>query len=242
VATAIPPLLPTVFTISVGISGISNQRLASKSIACLDAERILVGGKVKIAFFDKTGTLTKQGMDFLSASVHVGKGNSEMYEKPSGYLKIGMATCHSLTHTSQGLVVGNHVDKNMFLAVHGNLEQNIKDDTIRITVDGVAYSVLKRFEFDHHRMTMSVIIKDGDGHLFALVKGSGESIQSICIPSSIPFEFGKELELCAKKGIYQISMAMKTLPQEFGLDATLSLVNRDDLERDLTFVAKRQLM
>lgn len=221
------------FTISVGIS---NRRLASKAIACSDVERILVGGKVKKAFFDKTGTLTKQGMDFLSASVHVGNGVSATFEEPSGYLKIGMATCHGLNYTSQGLLVGNHVDKNMFQAVEGIIEQNTDDNSICIKVDGKTYSVLKRFEFDHHRMTMSVIIQDGEGKLYTLVKGSGENIKRICTASSIPLDYDKELELCARKGIYQISMAMKTLPQGFGVQTAISLVNRDEIERELTFI------
>ena len=238
VATAIPPLLPTAFTISVGIS---NKRLASKSnIACSDAERILVAGKVKLAFFDKTGTLTKQGMDFLSASVNVGQVDPDdnKNEEP-GYLRIGMATCHSLVYTSDGTMVGNHVDKNMFQAVHGILEHKLKEDIIRITVDGSTFSVLKRFEFDHHRMTMSVIIQDAGGNLFVFVKGSGEKIKSICFASSIPLDFDQVLDLCAKKGIYQISMAMKalkSLPQEFDSETTLSGLSRDEIERDLSFV------
>ena len=54
VETAIPPLIPTVFLVSVGISA---ERLLWKRIACADNREILVTGKVKMAFFDKTGTL-----------------------------------------------------------------------------------------------------------------------------------------------------------------------------------------
>jgi P-type E1-E2 ATPase len=61
VATVLPPLLPTVFTVSVGIS---DKRLAKKQIACTNSEGILGAGKVKRAFFDKTGTLTKLGLSF----------------------------------------------------------------------------------------------------------------------------------------------------------------------------------
>jgi len=54
VGTSLPPLLPTVFTVSVGIS---DDRLARKRIACVNNEDILVAGKVRRVFFDKTGKL-----------------------------------------------------------------------------------------------------------------------------------------------------------------------------------------
>jgi cation-transporting ATPase 13A3/4/5 len=54
VGTILPPLLPTVFVVSVGISA---RRLHKKRITCTNQEGILVAGKVNTAFFDKTGTL-----------------------------------------------------------------------------------------------------------------------------------------------------------------------------------------
>jgi magnesium-transporting ATPase (P-type) len=44
VATVIPPLLPTVFTVAVGIS---DDRLSRQRIACTQSESILVAGKVR---------------------------------------------------------------------------------------------------------------------------------------------------------------------------------------------------
>jgi len=52
VSSVMPPLLPTVFTVSVGVS---DHRLANQRIACTNSEEILVAGKVRRAFFDKTG-------------------------------------------------------------------------------------------------------------------------------------------------------------------------------------------
>lgn len=54
VSSIMPPLLPTVFTLSVGVS---DHRLSDKRIACNNSEEILVAGKVRMAFFDKTGKL-----------------------------------------------------------------------------------------------------------------------------------------------------------------------------------------
>ena len=52
-SSIMPPLLPTVFTVSVGVS---DKRLSDLRIACTNSEEILVAGKVRRAFFDKTGT------------------------------------------------------------------------------------------------------------------------------------------------------------------------------------------
>lgn len=51
-STLLPPLLPTCFTVSVGVS---DNRLSKKRISCSQADDILVAGKVSKAFFDKTG-------------------------------------------------------------------------------------------------------------------------------------------------------------------------------------------
>jgi cation-transporting ATPase 13A3/4/5 len=58
----IPPLLPTVVVVSVGIL---SKRLQQKKMTYTYLEGILIAGKVNAAFFGKTGTLTKQGMNFL---------------------------------------------------------------------------------------------------------------------------------------------------------------------------------
>ena len=248
VETAIPPLLPTVFTVSVSIS---DDRLARKRIACSNSEGILVAGKVDMAFFDKTGTLTKQGLDFLSASTMVGKYTSS-HEKVSGNLEVGMATCHTLTKSkagpmiskqtmidvstsNAGMLIGNQVDINMFEATDAILSQSEEDKTIRVTLNsGSTYILLKRFDFDHHRMTMSVIIQDRNGSLFAFVKGSGESIKKCCTLSTVPDNFDASLEQSAKEGIYQISMAMKPLPKD--ILSNLATITRDEIECNLSFI------
>jgi cation-transporting P-type ATPase 13A2 len=61
-STLLPPLLPTVFTVSVGVS---DNRLTKKRISCSQSDDILVAGKVSKAFFDKTGTLAADVACFL---------------------------------------------------------------------------------------------------------------------------------------------------------------------------------
>lgn len=211
-----PPLLPTVFTDSVGIS---DDRLARKNIACVNSEDILVAGKVKMVFFDKTGTLTTQGLDFISASEGL---------KGSGKLDTAMAICHSLTTNSDGMLIGNAVDINMFNA---SLAKVVGGSLFKLK-DGSQVHVLKIFEFDHHRMTQSVVVEH-KGKCVAFVKGSGESISKLCRANTMPVGFDDILASSAREGIYQISFGTK----ELSISASeVNSITRDSLEYDLKFV------
>jgi magnesium-transporting ATPase (P-type) len=64
------------------------------------------------------------------------------------------------------------------------------------------------------------------------VKGSGESIQKLCDPSTLPTSYGSVVKESAKSGTYQISMAMK----EIADSTNLAELSRDEIENNLTFV------
>jgi cation-transporting ATPase 13A3/4/5 len=221
VATILPPLLPTVFTVSVGIS---SDRLARKQISCTNPEAILVAGKVDRALFDKTGTLTKQGLDFMDAKAH-GRLDSE--------LSLAMASCHTLSVTQTGILAGHPVDREMF-EQSGAISNSTSGPLVNITDKlGQAATIVRHFDFDHHRMTQSVIVKKAsDQSIVVFVKGSGENIKKICEKSSIPEEFDKALRQTAKAGVYQIAVAMKTLDPA----TDVSQITRDEVENSLTFV------
>jgi predicted P-type ATPase len=228
VATVLPPLLPTVFTVSVGIS---DNRLAKRQIACTNSEGILVAGKVKRAFFDKTGTLTKQGLDFLSTRCATTWDTDESTDL-SDAMALGMAACHSLTRFESGVTVGNPVDRVMFEASGASFVDMNGEARVLVTdCKGNRLEVVKHFDFDHHRMTQSVIVKMSDGRLIAIAKGSGESIKKVCLPDSLPRDFEAVARSSAKSGIYQISMATKVISA--GVD--LSQMPRGDIEKDLVF-------
>jgi magnesium-transporting ATPase (P-type) len=212
VVTILPPLLPTVFTVAVGVS---EDRLTKKRITTVNPESILIAGKVKIAFFDKTGTLTKPGMDFHGTRSAVTWQHTASSSKISDELKIAMATCHSLTMTQDGRVVGTPMDRTMFSVSSGKMEAN---GSIITTETGEQFTVVRHFDFDHHRMSQSVVLMCSDGTYVAFVKGSGESFDSVLHESS-------------KNGIYQITVASKVITSE-----SLDSLRRDDVESNLNFV------
>jgi magnesium-transporting ATPase (P-type) len=227
VVAVIPPLLPTVFTVSVGVS---DDRLSRKRITTANAAGILIAGKVTRAFFDKTGTLTRQGLDFIA-----GRSTESLTADVgvvSERLRMAMATCHSLTQSSDGRLIGNPVDQNMLQASGASLLPS-RGNVLVVDSKGNQLEVVRHFDFDHVRMTQSVVVKLPDNTLVAFVKGSGESLQRICQPSSLPVDFAGQLQTSARAGIYQISVGSKPLT----LTSSESVVDltRDAVECDLLF-------
>ena len=215
IVTLLPPLLPTVFVVSVGIS---SNRLQSKRISCSESSSILVAGKVKKACFDKTGTLTKQGMEYLSSD--------EVNHDSTYLLHIGLAVCQTLSLSNDGDLIGRTVDRMGFASTSAEI---VGQNTI--CHDGITYRYLKRFEFDHHRMTQSVIVKYGHETVI-FVKGSPEAISKLCVPTSLPSNFSEKTRQSAREGIYQLATATSV----FTSKKDLSEVKRDDIERDLKFI------
>ncbi|KAL3912222.1 MAG: hypothetical protein SGILL_006969, partial [Bacillariaceae sp.] len=224
IAAALPPLLPTVFTVSVGIS--DDRLLRNRRIACTNSENILVAGKVDRALFDKTGTLTRQGLEFLS-SRDIHSWGSEENPIVEQQMAVGMAVCHSLTKLEEsGELIGNPVDRVMFEASGGELLQDsIKDK------NGNELKVVRHCDFDHSRMTQSVVVQDSNGKLTVFVKGSGENISKLCIKESLPSDFEYALRESSKQGIYQISMASKSLDKKTDVHS----LTRDEIESSIEF-------
>jgi magnesium-transporting ATPase (P-type) len=231
-AALLPPLLPTVFTMSVGVS---DNRLSKKNIACSNSEDILVAGKVTKAFFDKTGTLTRQGLDFVSAKCRETWKNCDPSTATmvSADLTMGMACCHGLTMSQGDILIGNPVDRTMFEA-SGGRHIGEGGGSNHVTVEdrnGNTIDIVKKFDFDHHRMTQSVICKKSDGTYVAFVKGSGESLEKLCTSDSLPRDFGDAVRESAKEATYQITMASKVISP-----SVVNSITRDEIEKDLLFV------
>lgn len=231
VASALPPLLPTVFIVAEGISA---DRLLRKRIVVSDTHRILMAGKVRVAFFDKTGTLTAQGMDFLSVTPTKPSGGfEESTDTPNLVLGRGMSVCHSLKSVKQNGVetlFGNAIDRKMFESSGFVLTNGHGIAPDKVTKDGAAYSILKQFDFDTTRKTQSVIVKDDATDIvYVYTKGTGEALQKICDRSTIPANFDEQLVASAKSGVYQISMGFRVA------DVRELQSSRDEIERGLTF-------
>lgn len=145
-------------------------------------------------------------------------------------LALAMSTCHSLVKSDKkGVLIGNPVDRAMFKTSHSKLVKATGSTAVIRTKSRETVRVLRRFDFDHNRMTQSVIVEQGDGRLIAFCKGSGEKVASIC--ESVPENFFTVLQEKSKGGIYCIAVASK--PLEKGKN--LAQLTRDEIEKDLVF-------
>lgn len=226
-SNAFPPLLPTTFIIPVGFAF---ERLARNGVACSNSDSILIAGQVDAAFFDKTGTLTQQGLNFIS--VRSAKSwNSGQW--PSETTSMAMCVCHSLTISNTGTLIGNPVDQAMFASSGAKLiEASGVTASISSNNGNDLYKVIRRFDFDHNRMTQSVIVKQVNGTITVFAKGSGEAVSKLCDPSSVPDSFLDRLRSYSRNGVYQIAVATKELdlsPKE------VAEMTRDQVEKDLQF-------
>jgi predicted P-type ATPase len=238
-ATIFPPLLPTVFVVSVGISA---KRLGLKRIACTYPEGILVAGKVNVCCFDKTGTLTEAGMNATGVDCN---GNEEL--KNLAFL--GMGVCHNLKVMGTGEIIGNEVDKASFEFSGSKIDTREGKD-FEIIHQGKRYIIVKQNLFDNMTVTQSVIVETEDGKNLVFVKGSPEAIRSICKPKSIPVSFDETFRSGSKSGLYQLGIAYKELKMEKELEnddspdlkneveicpVKVSMLPRKDIESSLTF-------
>jgi len=243
VASAMPPLLPTVFVVSVGWSA---NRLLSKKVVCSEPTRLLMAGKVRVCCFDKTGTLTKQGMDFygvrplLSGNV-LGDHIQDMSTLKDERLVKGMASCQALSKTSTGRLIGTAVDLKMFEASEYELENRDEVDNsgVKVRRDVVTKGdsrmvVVWRFDFDRNRMTMGAVVRDGDRH-FVVFKGSAEAIQAIC--KEVPPNFIPVSEEYASQGCYTLAICSRECTEEETKTLTGNgALDRNEVERHLDFL------
>lgn len=230
VATAIPPLLPTVFVLSVEVS---SNRLKAQKIICSNPERILMAGKVRVFCFDKTGTLTKQGLDFLGIREVVdGAFTSSLTNGSRGVSPKAiqsMACCCSLS-LYNGEVLGNAVDVQMFKSTNWQMGTEAWNELSG--PEGGNAHIITRFEFDPHLQLMSVIISDSTGIHDIIVKGSFEAVKLRCV--SVPPGFDNIAEEYARTGSYVLAIARRAATvDEVAAVESKNVVDRDSLENGL---------
>jgi magnesium-transporting ATPase (P-type) len=146
-------------------------------------------------------------------------------------VRLGMAMCHTLSTLANGELVGTQVDRASFMSTGTTFEK--KGQTMRVSIDGRHYAVVKRFEFDCVLASQSVIVEDSYGERHAFVKGSPEAIAALCKQSSVPSTFHDAMVNASKSGMYQLAIAFKSV--DSGVD--ISQVTRKETESELFFGA-----
>ena len=226
----VSPLIPALLV--VGQTAASG-RLRKRDIYCINPKRITVAGKIRVMCFDKTGTLTKEGLDF-AGPLPITDGVLGDQPVPVGAIQQvpdpimhAMASCHAVT-SFEGQLLGNEVEVNMFRATDWQLLETPGKLPKIQSPAGQTLEMIRRFEFDHGRMTMSVAVDTGKA-VTAYVKGSFEKIQALCLPETVPKGYHETCQGFAARGFYTLAIARKALAdREVG-----SNITRDEIETEL---------
>ncbi|KAG2774185.1 putative cation-transporting ATPase 13A3 [Phytophthora cactorum] len=239
ISAVVSPLLPVVITVGQVNAA---TRLQRKGIFSLNVKRITLCGKVRVFCFDKTGTLTKQGLDYLgfqpvdmisNSFLPITKDTNNLME----VIKCALATCHSVG-SLDGKLVGNEVEVRMFEATGWELLEREGAQPSVKSPTGDEFEFIKRFDFDHHRMSMSVVVCHRiTGRLLVFCKGSYERMQQLSKPDSVPSEYKDVADTLAKNGCYVLGLSYRELPSNWSnqkIDEFLS--NRDKVDEKLSLL------
>merc|ERR1719233_2322510 len=238
VCQLLSPLLP--LSLIVGQVA-SAKRLASElDVFCVNPKRIAICGKIELCCFDKTGTLTKEGLDFLGCRLlRDGELQADVGPTQNPLMLAAMATCHSCTkyedrETGISKFVGNQVEVKMFSRMNAVMTTLPGHNTIIELPENQnrSFEILRRFEFDHGRMTMSVIVKERN-RLMIYCKGAAEKIVECCDPSTVSPSFLPQAQKDALEGCYVLGVACRQLEIKEG---ELMKLSRDDVEQKLNLL------
>ncbi|KAL3670651.1 hypothetical protein V7S43_003841 [Phytophthora oleae] len=238
ISAVVSPLLPVVTTVGQ-VNGAT--RLEKSGIFSLNVKRITLCGKVRVFCFDKTGTLTKQGLDYLGVQpiasksfLPVAKGSNSSVSRETQF---ALATCHSVG-SLDGQLVGNEVEVRMFEATGWILVEQEGSQPLVKSPYGEELEFVKRFDFDHHRMSMSVVVRHGSsGKLFVFCKGSYERMQQLSRPDNIPSNYKAVADRLAKDGCYVLGLSYRELPSNWTIaQIDAFLANRDAIDADLSLL------
>eukprot|EP00382_Lankesteria_abbotti_P001187 CAMPEP_0113844336 /NCGR_PEP_ID=MMETSP0372-20130328/187_1 /TAXON_ID=340204 /ORGANISM="Lankesteria abbotti" /LENGTH=810 /DNA_ID=CAMNT_0000813341 /DNA_START=294 /DNA_END=2727 /DNA_ORIENTATION=+ /assembly_acc=CAM_ASM_000359 len=132
-------------------------------------------------------------------------------------------------------LVGNEVDRQIFRASNYQFEDlSASQPLIVDSTTNATYRVLRRFEFDRSRMTMSVVVEDIETHKrFVYTKGSYESLKVYADPATVPHDYDRRTNWLATAGYYVLGLGCKEYD---GPDDIGDGVVRSELESGLQLI------
>jgi cation-transporting ATPase 13A3/4/5 len=223
------PLIPVVLTIG---HFNASKRLQKLGIFSLNTHAIKLCGKIRVFCFDKTGTITKEGLDYRGCIPVTLDGSSFLHEFDdmtnrllNPMMKFALASCHAVG-SMEGELVGSEVEVKMFHSTQWKLVEKEGQMPIFCSPSGKdQLQIIKRFEFDHHRMCMSVVVRHlTTGSLYVFCKGSYENLLSVSIAASVPLNYTCTAEKLAKEGCYVLGIAFKELPNTMTEEELVTLL------------------
>jgi cation-transporting ATPase 13A3/4/5 len=228
VTITVPPSLSA--CLAVGLSWVL-MRIKGKGIFCTAPTRINAAGRLSCICLDKTGTLTQDyfvldGVMPREGEVF-GKYYAEVKPLQKDLLLIqGMAVCHSVALNEKGKAIGDPLEVELLKFTEWQItEFDFNGITKLQSPFNSTATILKRFSFNFETKRMSVIAKIGNGPPLLFTKGAPDSLKSLCLPITCPYNYNQKLLDLSSKGLRPIAFAYKVLNEEDETKEELELVN-----------------
>ncbi|KAJ2941027.1 hypothetical protein O0L34_g13157 [Tuta absoluta] len=259
ITIVIPPALPAAMTVG-RLYAVS--RLKKARVSCLNTRAVNVSGSIDCMCFDKTGTLTEDGLDMwgvvpisvatdpprLGRAVRDPATLNDLHD-----LKLGMASCHSLTLLN-GELSGDPLDLKMFESTRWTLEEpdvpesanyeiltptivkpkktaNINVDDIHMPLE---LGIVRSQQFVSSLQRSSVVVRVlGEDILRVYCKGAPEKIASLCRTETVPDNLNEVLSSYAEKGYRVIALSTRVMETTM---KQLRTMTREEIEIDLEFL------
>ena len=200
-----------------------------KHIFTTSPGRINLAGSVSLALFDKTGTLTVDGLTLRGVIPKSDTFNeSELIsdvQACSNEIQSALGACNSLSKTSEGKLIGDPLDVEIFQASQWTFEQ--KESEVYIELGNRRLYQLKTIPFSFELKRQSSIVKDESG-VVIFTKGAPEVIKDLCI--NIPPSYNSTLDELSSQGLRVIAIARRELVDPFDHSP------RELLETEMTFL------
>lgn len=239
----------------------SNRLRLDARVHCREVQRLAVVGAVEMMLFDKTGTLTEQGLNLIGCLPPGGSTGILPDISSIPDLEKAIALAHSVQLVRRSGPVSSldaqqspatlppAAAPNLYMLVGNDLEiqmVNVAERRYRWSYNWDAqpkirathprhgsFTVLRSFEFDHAKMTMSVIASDSEGCLHVFSKGSIEALTAASSRPAAP-SFVDAASQCARTGCYVLACGHRRLKSY--AEADLQALTREDVERELTLL------
>lgn len=229
-------------------TSLSIGRLKSKNIYVSDTSRVNWAGMCSFVCFDKTGTLTEEKLDFKGVCLsrrniidkNIDKGThvdddlvefgSDVSVIPDLCIEI-MATCHNLTLLVGSEPLGDLLEVELLRASAWTLDMS-KDGSGKIWAMPPnptlgRYEILRHFEFTADKLRTATLFRRPNNDMLFVMKGSPETIISLCEQSSVPPSINQTLGRLAKRGFRVIAIASRDCNESIQV---LERLSQDSLE------------
>jgi Mg2+-importing ATPase len=187
-----PQLLPAVVSTSLaaGSRRMSRRKVLVKRLVCIEDL-----GNVDVLFTDKTGTLTLGRIDYMRA---VPAGDDV---DVAMVLRWGLLCTENMNADGEA-VGGNPLDQALWDSPSSRALRRALAEYVRVGV----------LPFDHERLMVSVLLRDGAGQLTLVTKGAPETILQRCV--DVPDEARRALDAEFAAGNRVVAVATRAAADE----------------------------